>query len=351
MSNLTDSGTLVRMAYHGLLTLGVDADAVLRCAGLEPKKLYNTHLRTQFAAQPEFWAAAQALSNDPSIGLHLGENMPIYKSQIFEHLLLSSTTFGEGLRRMGNYQRLISDALHCDLAEESTPYISNQFNAPEYATSHLAEAMTIGLIRLFHSVTDGHFKPIKITFNHHPNAELDEYARIFKCPVEFNAETLRLYFSPHLLTYRSMYAQPELVNLQLIAAEKHLAKLQQFDLIRALRHSLGGSLETRQITLDSIAKTLNMPVRHLRYALHNAGTTFQHELNHCRRALAKKLLASSDENISDVVFLTGFSEASTFYRAFKRWEGMTPNAYRQFHRSKPSADHNEGVAAGALNVN
>ena len=328
MPNLTDSGTLVRLAYRGLLNLGVDADAVLRQSGLDPAMLYKANLRTQFSAQPRFWEAALAHSGDPSIGLHLGEKMPVYKGQIFEYLLLSSPTFGAGLRRMSNYQRLISDALQGQLSENPSPCITSRFSAPKYATSHLAEAMVIGLVRLFQSVTDGTFQASKITFNHAPNAAMSEYQRIFNCPVAFNEPAFKLYFDKSLLSYRSMHAQPELFNLQIMAADQHLAKLQQLDLVRALREALASALEARECTLDKIASQLGMAPRQLRYELQSAGTSFQNEINNYRRALAKRLLANSETSISEVVYLTGFSEPSTFYRAFKRWEGLTPIEYR-----------------------
>lgn len=329
MSNLTESGTLVRLAYRGMLNLGIDADAVLHQSGLDPKKLYEANLRTKFSAQPQFWESLLAHSQDPSIGLHLGEKMPIYKGQVFEYLLLSSATFGDGLRRMSNYQRLISDALQSQLSETPIASITSRFTAPEYATSHLAEAMMIGLIRLFQSVTDGGFRATKITFNHAPNASLDEYQRIFKCPVEFSGRAFKLFFDKSWLSYRSMHAQPELFNLQIMAADQHLAKLQQFDLIKALRLEFASALEAREVTLHNIAEQLEMTPRQLRYELQTAGTGFQHELNNYRRALAKRLLATSDTAVSEVVYLTGFSEPSTFYRAFKRWEGVTPVEYRQ----------------------
>jgi len=66
MSGLTDSGTLVRLAYQGLTNLGVDADEVLRQSGFDPEKLYQSNLRTPFSAQPRFWRAAVELSGaDP----------------------------------------------------------------------------------------------------------------------------------------------------------------------------------------------------------------------------------------------------------------------------------------------
>ena len=50
--------------------------------------------------------------------------------------------------------------------------------------------------------------------------------------------------------------------------------------------------------------------------------------------LARQLLATTDESIDEIVYLTGFSEPSTFYRAFKRWSGMTPIEYRKTAQTK-----------------
>ena len=60
-----------------------------------------------------------------------------------------------------------------------------------------------------------------------------------------------------------------------------------------------------------------------------AGTSFSQVLADFRYALARKLLRSTDESIENIVYLTGFSEPSTFYRAFKRWVGETPVEFRK----------------------
>ena len=332
MTGLTDSGTLVRLAYKGLVNLGVDADEVLRRSGLDPAELYQANLRTKFSGQPRFWKAAVELSGDPCIGLHLGEEMPVYKGQILEYLFLSSQTFGDGLRRVLNYQRLISDALHGQVTETPSPCLTSYFSEHQHATSHLAEAMVLGLIKGFQAVTDGIFKPEKIVFNHPPNTDIAEYQRIFQCPVEFNAKSFQLFFPASMLSYRSLYAEPELLNLHIQAADQHLAVLQQQDLITEVRSQLGALLESGETTLANVANRLGVTPRHLRHQLDLAGTSFQRLLNDYRNRLARRLLSQTDEGISEIVYLTGFSEPSTFYRAFRRWEGTTPIEYRQQHR-------------------
>ncbi|MDA7815521.1 AraC family transcriptional regulator [Porticoccaceae bacterium] len=339
MTGLTDSGTLARLAYQGLINLGVDADLVMQRSGLNPDQLYQANLRTKFSAQPLFWKAAAELSNDPCIGLHLGEKMPVYKGQILEYLFLSSPTFGDGLRRVLSYQRLISDALHGQLSEQPSPCLTSYFTDHQYATSHLAEAMVLGLIRCFQSVTDNAFKADKVVFNHAPNTDIGEYERIFQCQVEFNAPSFQLFFPASLLNHRSLHAQPELLNLHLQAADQHIAMLQQQDLIGNVRNQLAGLLESGDTSLENVATRLDISARHLRHQLNVAGTSFQRLLNSYRHSLAKRLLSQTDEAISEIVYLTGFSEPSTFYRAFKRWEGLTPIEYRISQQVQPSHEN------------
>ena len=322
MTGLTDSGALVRLAYKGLQALDVNADEVLRRSGFDPSKLYQANLRTPFAAQPLFWKAAVELSGDPCIGLHLGEKMPVYKGQILEYLLLSSQTFGDGLKRVMNYQRLISDALHGSVQESPNPCLTSYFSNHQYATSHLAEAMVLGLIKVFEAVTDGAFKADKVVFNHSPNTDIAEYQRIFGCPIEFNAESFQLYFSAEILNYRSLYAEPQ-------AADQHLAILKQGDLIKKVRNHMASLLESGDVSLISVSKLMAMSPRHLRHQLNIAGTSFQKILNDLRHRLALRLLSETNEAISEIIYLTGFCEPSTFYRAFKRWQGTTPILYRQ----------------------
>ena len=331
MAALTDSGTLVRMAYQGLLNLNVDADEVLRRCGMDPAQLYKPNLRTHFSAQPLFWEAAVELSGDPCIGLHLGENMPVYKGQILEYLLLSSTTFGAGLKRVLNYQRLISDAMHGEITESPSPFLTNYFSEHQYLTSHLAEAMVVSLIRFLQSVSDDKFKPIRICFTHHAKTNIDEYQRVFQCPVEFGAKQFKLYFDPEILSYRSPYAEPELLSMHVQSADQHMQQLEKRDLILEVRSQVGALLESGEITLEKISSELHMSPRQLRHKLTVAGTSLQRIITQHRKSLSRQLLSQTDESIAEIVYLTGFSEPSTFYRAFKRWEGMTPIEYRQIH--------------------
>ena len=90
----------------------------------------------------------------------------------------------------------------------------------------------------------------------------------------------------------------------------------------------GEILETGQVSLEDVAERLDIKSRTLRTRLAEAGTNFNQLLADYRCNLAKRLLSGTDESIDEIVYLTGFSEPSTFYRAFKRWTSQTPVEYR-----------------------
>lgn len=328
MSEQKDAGVLVKLAFQGMAAMGIDATAVIERAGIAKEQLYDSQLRTPHSAQSLFWQAAEEVSADPYIGLHLGKHMPLLKGQVIEYLFFSSPTLGDGIKRMLNYQRLISDAIILHLIEDNDEaYIA--FSFPEMPLRHLAECSCGALIQFLKAVSDGEFTAKKVHLKHSSDNNRNEYEKIWEAAVEFSKDENRVYFDKAFLNYRSLHAQPELFSVHEQLASQQLAQLELQDLIADVQTHIAGLLETGEINVETVAKQLNMNPRTLRSQLTEAGTSFSQVLNDYRHHLAKKLLAKTNESIAEIVYLTGFSEPSTFYRAFKRWEGITPVEYRK----------------------
>jgi AraC-like DNA-binding protein len=115
------------------------------------------------------------------------------------------------------------------------------------------------------------------------------------------------------------------------SAEQHMEQLEKRDLILEVRSQVGALLESGDISLETISVQLDISPRQLRHQLNLAGTSLQRIINQYRKSLSRQLLSQTDETIAEIVYLTGFSEPSTFYRAFKRWEGMTPIEFRHLN--------------------
>lgn len=332
MGQLTDASVVLRLGYQAIRRSGLPTEEILMKAGVALGQV-ETNDRTPLSAQYAFWVAAQEVSHDPDIGLHLGEYLPLYRGQVIEHLFMSSGNFGEGLKRALAYQRLISDAFHAKLVlEEGRCYLTNGEQTAwkdSLVNRHFSECAMSGILRFFKFITEGRFHPIYIDFNFSQGAFDDEYFRVYECPVSLGQKETRLYFDPAILDHPLWQAEPELGHLHEQLALEKLQELARYDLVGEVRRAIGSTLESGETTLETVAIHLKITPRRLRTQLSEAKTSFQHILSDYRCRLAKNLLANTTERIERIVYLTGFSEPSTFYRAFKRWSNETPVEYRK----------------------
>jgi AraC-like DNA-binding protein len=333
--NMQDAGVLLRIAYDAMLELDIDVLEVLSRCNITEDVLNNKNLRTPNDAQAHFWQVLEDITQDRNIGLTMGEIMPVFTGQVLEYLFLSSPTFGAGWQRAAKYQRLISDAASAsmEVVGDTARLSVSMLGATGEVNRHLNECLLIGAFKFCQYVTDGQFKAVKIAFTHAAPADTSAHETVFACPVAFSAADNSLYFDAALLDRPSSHAEPELLALHEQLASRKVAELELHDIVAKVRAVIAEQLESGVVTLESIANELGIKPRMLRAKLADIEYNFNQILADFRCELSKKLLANTDESIDQIVYLTGFSEPSTFYRAFKRWMQMTPIEYR---RSKQS---------------
>jgi len=87
-----------------------------------------------------------------------------------------------------------------------------------------------------------------------------------------------------------------------------------------------------QPSIENIARQLCMSPRTLGRRMEREGKTFKETLDELRRSLAHQYIIRQDVSLAEVAFLLGYANTATFHRAFKRWTGQTPLAYRQANR-------------------
>ncbi|GIC79587.1 AraC family transcriptional regulator [Moritella sp. F3] len=337
---MQDAGMLLRIAYEAMKELEIDVTEVLSRCNISEEVLNDKDLRTPNDAQTHFWQVLEDISQDPNIGISLGERMPVFTGQVLQYLFLSSPTFGTGWERATKYFRLISDAASVSIKTEGNEarLSVNLDGLTEDANRHLNDCLVIGAFKFCLYVTESEFKATKIAFAHARPKDITAYTNVFTCPIEFSAEDNYIYFDADLLERPSSHAEPELFALHDQLASRKVAKLELQDLVDKVRKVIAQQLESGVVTLESIATELDMKPRMLRAKLADIDYNFNQILADFRCELSKKLLANTDESIDQIVYLTGFSEPSTFYRAFKRWVKMTPIEYR---RSKHVANNSK----------
>jgi AraC-like DNA-binding protein len=121
--------------------------------------------------------------------------------------------------------------------------------------------------------------------------------------------------------------------------DDYISKLSEVRLIRTVQKFFAARLPDGPVTLDMTARELGMSTRKLQRNLKLEGTTFQDLLNETRRDLAQRYVQDRQNDLTEVAFILGFADLSTFSRSFKRWTGTSPSRYRKMR----SAENGKGA--------
>lgn len=322
----SDAGIFLWMTYQTMQKMGLDAASIFASVNL-PNQPPDKNIRRDNSTQQRFWTAAEEISEDPDIGLHVGSQMPPFRGLVIEYLFLSSSNFGEGLQRTLRYQAILTDVFDLKLTIKEDQAILSGFKHP---VRHYLECAIGIFLNFFKYITNKEFRPTQIILPHQEGASAEIYEEIWNCSVILGQIEGSIIFPSVLLNKASPAAEPELLRIHETLAEQQLMTLEKHQLIYAIERLLSnGLLESGHFDQKFIAEQLNRNPRTLRADLQAININYEKILNQHREKLARRLLAHTQETIDQIVYLTGFSEPSAFTRAFKRWTGETPSAYRQ----------------------
>ena len=81
--------------------------------------------------------------------------------------------------------------------------------------------------------------------------------------------------------------------------------------------------------LSAAAASMGLSPQTLRRHLKKEGYSFQKLKEDARRDMAIHFINLRQHSVEEIAFKLGFSEASTFIRAFKKWTGVSPDQYRR----------------------
>jgi AraC-like DNA-binding protein len=105
---------------------------------------------------------------------------------------------------------------------------------------------------------------------------------------------------------------------------EYVARLDRSEITVQVQAKLIQVLPTGKVGEASMARALNLSLRSLQRKLNERGMTFRKVLEDTRRQLAQQYLKDSTLSVSEIAYLLGFAEVSSFSRAFKRWTGHAP---------------------------
>lgn len=132
---------------------------------------------------------------------------------------------------------------------------------------------------------------------------------------------------------KGLYGQSKALALLLKETRRALSEAtSQLDTLRRVTQQLRSYLEIHLESdpdIDTAAGALGYSRRTLTRRLREEETSFLRVKDQLRRALALQLLIANQLPVEAIADRVGFADLTTFHRAFKKWTGSTPLAYRR----------------------
>ena len=257
-----------------------------------------------------------------------------------------------GLGRVGFVARnapTVSSALlglcatmhHCDTGgatvlrrDGDEASLAYQIFGPEpEGVDHIADAAAVLFFNILRELCAGDWRPSEVALAHRRPADVAPHARLFGCPVRFGAEENAVIFPARWLEKTIFGAEPELQRILLADLDRSQAKRTvpfPDDVTRVIRTLLASG----DCSAAAVARLFDITERSLSRRLLRDGTHYRLLLDEVRRAQAHRLLEDTEIPLSELAGILGYSEASAFTRAFRRWEGMPPARWRVSGRAR-----------------
>lgn len=297
--------------------------------GLQIEWPIEQGMRVSYEVVDSVRARAAADSKDPGFGLRAARFVHPSQLGALGYAFLASNDLRTAFERMQRYVKVINDKSSFSVSEKNGLVVAklliDQDSKDVRARDDGQLAYAVTLCRM--NAGPG-LNPTFVSFRHPPPEDTQPYLDLFKCPVHFDAEHNSLAISVEEADRPLPTGNPVLAQMNERVVIQRLAKLNRDDIPNRVRGQIMEQLPSGDVSDESVAVALHMTSRTLHRRLKAEGMTFRGLLRELRQELAAQYIEDDSLTLTEITFLLGFSEMSSFSRAFKNWNGVSPSEAR-----------------------
>nr|WP_314527324.1 AraC family transcriptional regulator [uncultured Pseudomonas sp.] len=300
-------------------------------AGLDMSFFTNPEVECPAAA----WVKLLELAGkyvDDSIGLRFGSEIRCLDLGVFGQALRSMERLEDVLQGVSRYIVTRSQAEKVEIGgSDKLLFITYGITDPTIIPRRQdAEFSIAAIMACIRELTASSISPTRVDFEHAAPKNLSFHRELFNCPLQFNQDYNRLYFNKSVLDLPVRSANRRLLQaLQPFLEEQRKLRSEPVSLLGDVSQAIAAELGRGRVGVMQVAESLNMSVRTLQRRLGELDLEFSELVENVRRALAVEYVGNSSYRLTDVALMLGYTEASSFSRAFRRWTELTPREYRK----------------------
>lgn len=315
--------------FPALADRGIDARAVLRTAQLgESVVAPGTWLPVEryFA----LWRGIEAVARSANIGLELARAVRADHTEPLFLALFGAENLGAALRAIARYKRMLSPeevvvTIRTDTIELSIRWPARFGEAPRA----LVDVELAFIVELFRRATrrpDATPTRVGLMTRSLPPGAM--HAGFFRSSIALGEPTNSLTFNLADAAIPFASHNPELRSALDPWLESQLPSEVVVPLDR-VRAAIEQRLRGERPSVEGVARSLGMSTRSFQRLLKDHRTSFRAVLDDVRNRKARDWLRAAAFREAEIAYLLGFEDASSFHRAFRVWNGITPRQFRE----------------------
>jgi len=321
----TSSWWLLNMAEY-LRRMKLPVKSLFDEAGISFQSLMYFNTRYPQDGVTKLWELVEQHSKNEEIGFMVGRQINVAGFPVLGYSLISAVDLKDGFDRFLRYQRVIGESANINLTfKEGDAHLSFNFFGDDIPiskhTNDMAISATVSMIRL---LAGNDWQPKEVHFVRAKPKNEAGFIEFFRCPISF--ERKHNVIIMEATDFTSSQFEESHFDTILLAAESENSKQPISDLVAMF---LQQHIQDHTLDRDKVASALNMSPRSLQRKLATEGTSYQTLIDQVRENKAMEYLSVPNLSLTEVAFLCGFSDPTSFNRAFKRWLGLTPGEYRR----------------------
>jgi len=301
---------------------GIDPAPLFRKHGIESTAVFDPGSRISYLKLDRVMGEAVEQSGDPFFSLKEADYLLPSHLGPLGFAWLASTSLRSAFQRVQRYIKVLHENMQVTMHDsEDALVVSFNLDAPSVNAYHRDIGHLAIMTRMCRFNYGNQWNPLRVTVAHPAPPDQSYFYSLFRCPVDFEAEENSLHIDLKQADKRLTGASKQLAQLHDHIVVKYLAHLSRKDIVNRVKAAILDGLGDGAATESSIAQTVNTSIRNLNRKLSKLVET--------RRELAEQYINDSTLTLTEISFLLGFSEVSSFSRAYRRWEGQSPSEARK----------------------
>lgn len=318
-----------------LQSLGARPAQLLAEVGLDLSLFDNPDNLISFAARGRLLEHCVARTGCQHLGLLVGQRAGLESLGLVGSLVKYSPDVGTALQSLVRFFHVHTRAANVTATVDGQlAYFGYQIKQTgTAATDQVADGALAVLLNILRSLCGPGWKPSQVCFAHRKPDDIEPFRQFFRAPLLFNAEQNALVFLADWLTHRLPVDDPEL-RRQLTEHVDRIEAHHPDSFPDQVRSVLRMALLTDHADAGHIASLFSIHRRTLNRRLNRNedGISFKVLLDEVRYEIARQTLLDTALQVGDVAATLGYADASAFTRAFRRWSGAAPAAWRSAAR-------------------